>query len=192
MNEYDKSDPMFRRIRRFARLGTGERAHSPHSGREEALMRTGAKPLCMAGRLPELEKMVTEGKLVRTRLSCVNHKKERGWLYFYAQPEEVWRLKAVAHLWGEIVLRGEFTVRDHIRLGRLFGYTEQQITAYLVGRQYRLIGQINRAAGGRGTPFSNLFSKMDLAARTEGRRADPEGLLNRDNVRRLDFAPRGP
>ena len=53
-------------------------------------------------------------------------------MVFYALPEEVWRIEQAVSLMEEVVFqRGRPNDEDDARLGRLLGYTEEEIKRHL-------------------------------------------------------------
>lgn len=114
----------------------------PHEGRECKLMLAGLKPLAMFSDaathchyFPEAEfaPHVAAGRILKWEetLEIPNDNLAIRCLY-YALPNEVWRIKA-AHALKKALFLGQSrpTEDDEIALGRLLGYSEEDIQAFL-------------------------------------------------------------
>lgn len=122
----------------------------PHDGKELSLMLAGKKPLAMfydtvpeVGVIPrhEFEPYVSTGRIVSSEMTFPS-KSDDGVLVrfvFYAQP---WATEGMAVL-QEIYRRvhdGSLADSDDVdrRVGRLLGYTDQEIGVFLAWRNYVL------------------------------------------------------
>ena len=119
----------------------------PHEGRELELMLAGKKPLALfydtipeCGVIPEREfaPHVHNGKLVMSERifpSSEGSKTESTppvRVVFYALPDEAWRMDQAISLMEEVIFqKGRPNDEDDARLGRLLGYTEEDIKQHL-------------------------------------------------------------
>lgn len=132
----------------------------PHEGRECAMMLAGTKPLAMfcevathADYFPESDfaPHVASGRILR--------REELYWgakarimtrCVFYALPGHEWRMEA-AHAIQKAIFTGDRqgTASDDVQLGRLLGYTEGEIAAFLdhVRHCRHLLMQLKQTVG---------------------------------------------
>lgn len=115
----------------------------PHEGRELELMLAGKKPLAMFNDdLPEgmeppeiaFDAYVAEGRFVKAEIIFpVDAFPDTGLrYYFYALPREEWRMvRMIEILRGIFVDRVPSTDELEIETGRLLGYAETDISAFL-------------------------------------------------------------
>lgn len=99
----------------------------PHVGRELELMLCGTKPAALV--LPYYDKFlpyVTEGRFV-ARFIVPCHSVE----YAVAQPHEAWRIDEIEAIFAQVRASGSMLAVDHMCLGRLLGYTWEQIGAFV-------------------------------------------------------------
>jgi hypothetical protein len=119
----------------------------PHEGRELELMLAGKKPLALfydtipeCGVIPEQEfaPHVKSGKVVMSER--IFHSSEEDApeampsvrVVLYAPPNETWRIDKVLGLMEKALFhRGWPNDDDDVQLGRLLGYTEEEIGNYL-------------------------------------------------------------
>ncbi len=119
----------------------------PHDDRELELMLAGKKPLALfydtvpeCGVIPEREfaPHVDSGKMIKGERIFPSSEGSRTGstppvrVVFYALPEEVWRIDQAISLMEEVVFqRGRPHDEDDARLGRLLGYTGEEIKRHL-------------------------------------------------------------
>lgn len=121
----------------------------PHEGRELSLMLTGQKPLARFSeavaardRLPEalFAPHVASGRIVKreyphtdraTGISAIT--------IYYALPAEEWRIAALLEIDTAIISRARAaTDADDRETGRLLGYTDAEIDAFMAWKQRHL------------------------------------------------------
>ena len=121
----------------------------PHAGRELELMLAGRKPLamfsdqaCASGWFPEdsFQPYVSSGLFVRRMHIYRNVRSGLTTRHFYvARVGEAWRIERMHRLYFEIHCCGRpATHLDHVEIGRLLGYPEDDISAFL-----RHVGSVN-------------------------------------------------
>ena len=105
-------------------------------------MLAGEKPLAMFSDIipasfdwqeDKFDQYVKNGKLVKT-VKIYNHETSQfpTKIVYYALQSEIWRIEKLDKINNEIIsLRRKPTDQDDIDTGRLLGYSEQQITAFL-------------------------------------------------------------
>lgn len=114
-----------------------------HIDRELELLLAGKKPLAMFPGLGEADVIydrkafanaVRRGWLKRRRV--VQTTPDGPWIHvFYARPGHAWRLAAsVMVATGRLGRQYYFNATHDIRIGRLLGYPERQIRAFIKGR----------------------------------------------------------
>ena len=117
--------------------------YGPHEDRELELMLAGKKPLALfydpvpeCGVIPEQEftPHVKSGRVVMSER--IFHSSEEDTLesmpsvrvVFYAPPEEIWRIdQALSLMEKALFQRGRPNDDDDVQLGRLLGYSEEEI-----------------------------------------------------------------
>ena len=105
----------------------------PHEGREFGLLISGKKKFAMLSS-PELgrskekyQKAVQAGKLIYEKWFHDGHPHD-----FFAIPGEEWRIEKAKEIYQIASATGPYLTREqHIELGRLLGYTDEEINAFL-------------------------------------------------------------
>lgn len=115
----------------------------PHEGRELELMLAGEKPLAMFNdHLPEdmeppevtFDPYVAEGRFVKDEIFVPSSAMKDGQLryYFYALPNEEWRIKRLVELHLAFFVDRVPTTRElETETGRLLGYDEADIAVFV-------------------------------------------------------------
>jgi hypothetical protein len=113
----------------------------PHEGREAALMAAGRKPLARffeawshAHHFPvaQFAPLVAAGSAVMVERTVEDVDGRSTRLLYYALPGEEWRIEAAYAMDLDLLRRTRpFTEADDIAMGRLLGYSEEEIQAFL-------------------------------------------------------------
>lgn len=115
----------------------------PHEGRELELMLAGEKPLAMFNEdLPEgmeppevaFDPYVIEGRFVKGEIVLPMSHPEISSLryYFYALPDEKWKMDRLIELQRRFFVDRLPTTRElETEIGRLLGYSDEDILVYL-------------------------------------------------------------
>jgi len=115
----------------------------PHEGRELELMLAGTKPLAMFNDdLPEgmeppeisFDPYVAEGRFVKGEIVVPLSAPDQTHLryYFYALPEEEWRIDRLSQIEHDIFVENVSTTPElETEIGRLLGYDEADIQIFL-------------------------------------------------------------
>jgi len=119
----------------------------PHEGRELELMLAGKKPLALfydtipeCGVIPEQDfaphvksrKVIMSERIFHASEEGVPEATPSVRVVFYAPPEEAWRIDQAIGLMEKALFQRGRSNDDDVQLGRLLGYTEEDIGQYLV------------------------------------------------------------
>lgn len=106
-----------------------------HEDKELDLMLHHGKPLALISLRPitEFEPHIASGRFLHRRIRNAYRGTHVAFAYsdVIAPPEEAWRMDAAEAIYRDVRAMGVMTVVQHIDLGRLLGYTEEEINAFL-------------------------------------------------------------
>lgn len=108
-----------------AQLKAKPRDLGPHQGKELNMMLSGVKPAALTYDLEPFRPAIEDGKLIYQK--CINRANATS--YVVALPGEEARIQRIIALLQEP--NGTDNEVYHVRLGRLLGYTKDQIRAFL-------------------------------------------------------------
>lgn len=104
----------------------------PHEGRELELMLRGSKPLAMVSysQFEDFLPWVLKGRFVYASSTGGRNSVFDGVLV--ALPHEAWRMFSLEEVYRHIRLKKSMGLVEHMQIGRLLGYSEQEIAAFLI------------------------------------------------------------